>query len=70
MSHHYLDNLVQKGQEKGFKVEQNADYGADTIDVVWDINLHSALPNIKYEFVKLGEQKRAAIKILKTISCH
>ena len=70
MSHHYLDNLVQEGQEKGFKVEQNSDYGADTIDVVWDINLHSALPNIKYEFVKLREQKRAATKIPKTSSCR
>lgn len=57
MTHHYLDNLVQAGQEKGFKVEQNVDYGAGTIDVVWDINLHPALPNIKYGFVKLGEQE-------------
>jgi hypothetical protein len=25
---HHLDSLVQAGQEKGFKVEQNVDYGA------------------------------------------
>jgi hypothetical protein len=57
MTHHYLDNLVQAGQEKGFKVEQNIDYGAGPIDVVWDINLHSVLPNIKYGFVKLGAEE-------------
>jgi hypothetical protein len=57
MTHHYLDNLVQAGQEKGFKVEQNIDYGAGPIDVVWNINVHSALPNIKYGFVKLGAEE-------------
>jgi hypothetical protein len=57
MTHHYLNNLVQAGQEKGFKVEQNVDYGAGPIDVVWNINLHSALPNIKYGFVALGAEE-------------
>jgi hypothetical protein len=54
---HHLDNLVQAGQEKGFEVEQNVDYGAGPIDVVWNINLHSALPNIKYGFVTLGAEE-------------
>jgi hypothetical protein len=54
---HHLNNLVQAGEEKGFKVEQNVDYGAGPIDVVWDINLHSALPNIKCGFVTLGAEK-------------
>jgi len=53
---HHLNNLVQAGQEKGFKVEQNVDYGAGPIDVVWDINLHSALPSIKCGFVTLGAE--------------
>jgi hypothetical protein len=57
MTHHYLENLVQAGQEKGFAVEQNVDYGAGPIDVVWNINVHSALPNIKYGFVKLGAEE-------------
>ena len=54
---HHLDNLVQSGQEKGFKVEQNVDYGAGPIDVVWNINLHSAVPNIKCGFVTLGAEE-------------
>lgn len=57
MTHHYLENLVQAGQEKGFEVEQNVDYGAGPIDVVWNINIHSALPNVKYGFVKLGVEE-------------
>jgi hypothetical protein len=55
--HHHLDKLVQAGQEKGFEVEQNKDYGAGPIDVVWNIDVHSALPNIKYGFVKLGAEE-------------
>jgi hypothetical protein len=54
---HHLDNLVQAGQEKGFDVEQNIDYGAGPIDVVWNINLHSALPKIKCGFVTLGSEE-------------
>jgi hypothetical protein len=57
MTHLYLENLVQAGQEKGFVVEQNIDYGAGPIDVVWNINIHPALPNIKYGFVKLGAEE-------------
>jgi hypothetical protein len=57
MTHHYLDNLVQAGQEKGFEVEQNVDYGAGPIDIVWNINLHSALPNIKCGFVMLRSEE-------------
>jgi hypothetical protein len=54
---HHLDNLVQAGQEKGFEVEQDIDYGAGPIDVVWSINLHSALPNIKCGFVTLRAEE-------------
>ena len=54
---HHLNKLVQSGQEKGFKVEQNVDYGAGPIDVVWNINLHSALPNIKCGFVTRGAEE-------------
>jgi hypothetical protein len=57
MTHHYLDNLVQAGQEKGFEIEQNVDYGAGPIDVVWNINVHSALPNIKCGFVTLRSEE-------------
>jgi hypothetical protein len=52
-----MDKLVQAGQEKGFEVEQNIDYGAGPVDVVWNMNLHSALPNIKFGFLKLGAEE-------------
>ena len=56
-----MDKLVQVGHEKGFEVEQNMDYGAGPVDVVWNMNLHSALPNIKFGFLKLGaEEKQGA----------
>src|SRR5215207_5309731 len=54
---HHLDSLVQAGQEKGFKVEQNVDDGAGPIDVIWNVNVHSALPNIKCGFVTLGGEE-------------
>ncbi len=57
MTHHYLENLVQAGQEKGFEIEQDVDYGAGPIDVVWKINPHSALPDIKLGFVTLGSEE-------------
>ena len=52
-----MDKLVQVGHEKGFEVEQNIDYGAGPVDVVWNMNLHSALPNIKFGFLKLGAEE-------------
>jgi hypothetical protein len=48
-----LDSLVSMGQEKGFEVEQNKDYGFGIIDVVWNINTHPALPVIKCGFIVL-----------------
>ncbi len=41
------------GQEKGFEVEQNKDYGFGIIDLVWNINTHPALPVIKCGFIVL-----------------
>jgi hypothetical protein len=48
-----LDRLIDAGEEKGFEVEQSVDYGAGPIDVVWNINLHPSLPDIKCGFVAL-----------------
>jgi len=48
-----LDSLVSMGQEKGFEVEQNQDYGVGIIDVIWNINTHPALPVIKCGFIVL-----------------
>ncbi len=54
---HHLNALVQAGQEKGFEVEHDVDYGAGPIDVVWSINVYSALPNIKCGFVMLRSEE-------------
>lgn len=45
------------GQERGFKVEQDIDFGAGPIDIVWNINVHPALPNIKCGFVVLKAEE-------------
>ena len=52
-----LDSLVSMGQEKGFEVEQNKDYGFGIIDVVWNINTHPALPVIKCGFIVLRSEE-------------
>ena len=41
-----LDLLAEAGEEKGFEVEHDIDYGAGPIDIVWNINVHPALPDI------------------------
>lgn len=48
-----LHSLVSMGQEKGFEVERNQDYGVGIIDLVWNINTHPALPVIKCGFIVL-----------------
>jgi hypothetical protein len=52
-----LDVITHMGEERGFKVEQDVDYGADPVDVVWNINVHPALPNIKCGFVVLKAEE-------------
>src|SRR5215218_7050377 len=52
-----LDSLVSMGQEKGFEVEQNQDYGVGIIDLVWNINTHPALPVIKCGFIVLRSEE-------------
>ena len=52
-----LESLLSMSQEKGFEVEQNKDYGAGLIDVVWNINIHTALPVIKCGFVVLRSER-------------
>src|SRR5918994_6242042 len=51
-----LHSLVRMGQEKGFEVEQNKDYGVGIIDLVWNINTHPALPVIKCGFIVLRSE--------------
>jgi hypothetical protein len=52
-----LDAIINMGEERGFKVEQDIDYGAGPVDIVWNINVHPALPNIKCGFVVLGAEE-------------
>jgi hypothetical protein len=53
-----LERLVEAGEEKGFEVEQDVDFGAGPVDVVWNINVHRALPNVKFGFIVLGEEEQ------------
>ena len=52
-----LDAIIHMGEERGFKVEQNVDYGAGPVNAVWNINIHPAVPNIKCGFVILKAEE-------------
>jgi hypothetical protein len=52
-----LDAIIGMGEEKGFEVEQDVDYGSGPINVVWNINIHPALPDIKCGFVVLEAEE-------------
>lgn len=52
-----LDALIDMGEGKGFKLERDVDYGAGPIDMVWNVNVHPALPNIKCGFVVLKAEE-------------
>jgi len=55
-----LDFLSSIGKEIGFEVEQNKDYGAGTIDVIWNMTVHTALPVMKCGFIKLKAEERGS----------
>ena len=63
-----LERLIEAGEEKGFEVEQDVDYGAGPIDIVWNVNVHPALPNIKFGFIALGGEEGGAAKIQRITS--
>jgi hypothetical protein len=48
-----LERLIEAGEERGFEIEEDVDYGAGPIDLVWNIDLHPALPPLKCGFVRL-----------------
>src|ERR671919_1604972 len=52
-----LDPIIHMGEETGFKVEQDVDFGAGPIDAVWNINVHTALPTIKCGFIVLKAEE-------------
>ena len=55
-----LDFLSSIGKEIGFEVERNKDYGAGTIDVIWNMTVHPALPVMKCGFIKLKAEERGS----------
>lgn len=52
-----LDRLVGAGEERGFEVQRDIDFGAGPIDIVWNIGVHPALPEIKCGFVMLEAEE-------------
>jgi hypothetical protein len=52
-----LEPLINMANEKGFEIEQDKDYGAGTIDLIWNIDIHPALPKIKCGFVVLRAEE-------------
>ena len=63
MTHHYLDTLVQAGQEKGFKVEQDVDYGAGPVDIVWNVNVQSSVTVIHNSKITYEQRTTQWLKI-------
>ena len=57
-----LDSLISIAREKGFETQQNKDYGAGPIDLVWNITTHPALPKIKCGFVILRAEEGGGTK--------
>jgi hypothetical protein len=49
--------LTNIAKDKGFGIEQNKDYGSGPIDLVWNIDIHPALPKIKCGFVVLRAEE-------------
>jgi hypothetical protein len=51
------ERVVEAGEEKDFEVVQDADYDAGRLEIKWNINVHPALPNIKFGFIILGVEE-------------
>jgi len=52
-----MNRIVEAGKDKGFEIVQGIDYGAGPIDVVWSINVHQALPDIRCGFIALRSEE-------------
>jgi hypothetical protein len=48
-----LDVLISLAEERGFELEQNKDFGAGTVDLIFKINIHPSLPSINCGFIVL-----------------
>jgi hypothetical protein len=52
-----MNRILEAGKDKGFEIVQGIDYGAGPIDVVWSINVHPALPDIRCGFIALRSEE-------------
>jgi hypothetical protein len=55
------------GEEKGFEVEKNVDYGYGAIDLVWYINHHPLLQSVRCGFIALGSEKKSTISMMAVV---
>lgn len=51
------ERVVEACEEKDFEVVQDADYDASRLDIVWNINVHTALATIKFGLIVLGVEE-------------
>jgi hypothetical protein len=52
-----IDRLIDIGQDKGFEIEQNKDFGPGLIDLVFKVNIHPSLPPINCGFIILRAEE-------------
>jgi hypothetical protein len=52
-----MNPILETGKDKGFEIVHGIDYGAGPIDVVWSINVHPALPDIRCGFIALRSEE-------------
>src|SRR5215204_3764942 len=52
-----IDWLIDIGQDKGFEIEQNKNFGPGLIDLVFKINIHPSLPPINCGFIILRAEE-------------
>lgn len=52
------ERVVEACEEKDFEVVQDADYDASRLDIVWNINVHTALATIKFGLMFQVQKKR------------
>jgi hypothetical protein len=55
-----MNPILETGKDKGFEIVHGIDYGAGPIDVVWSINVHPALPDIRCGFIALRSEEEGS----------
>jgi hypothetical protein len=52
-----IEEVAAMGEKNGYDVYFNQDYGAGSLDLVWNISFHPALTPLRCGFVQLDEQE-------------